>query len=64
MVVDRLAWVRSSACRDGYCVEVAASPSGILVRDAKDEGRGAVLGFRAGAWNAFIAGVRSGTVRA
>ncbi|MDR7275841.1 DUF397 domain-containing protein [Catenuloplanes atrovinosus] len=54
MDVDHLTWLRASACRDGYCVEVAASPSGTFVRDAKDGGHGPVLRFTAEAWTSFV----------
>jgi hypothetical protein len=58
---NRVTWFRASACRDGYCVEVASSPDGMLVRDAKDEERGAVLSFAAGPWHAFIGSLRKET---
>ncbi|MFI5841305.1 DUF397 domain-containing protein [Catenuloplanes sp. NPDC051500] len=55
---NRAMWFRASGCRDGYCVEVATSPAGMLVRDAKDEERGAVLSFATESWQAFIGSLR------
>lgn len=44
---------------DGSCVEVAASPEQILVRDSKDK-EGAVLTFNPEEWTAFILGAKAG----
>jgi hypothetical protein len=43
---------------DGNCVEVAFLGDGnVAVRDTKDRGRGPVLGFTPGEWDAFVTGV-------
>ncbi|MFF5171298.1 DUF397 domain-containing protein [Micromonospora sp. NPDC000089] len=50
------AWRRSSHSGDeGACVELAALPGGVAVRDSKDPA-GPVLLFRPGSWSAFVAG--------
>ena len=57
--VNSLRWFKSSYSggEGGECVEVAASPSAIHVRDSKDTGRGS---FAVGpeAWSAFLAHTR------
>ncbi|MET9515403.1 DUF397 domain-containing protein [Streptomyces sp. NPDC002994] len=48
----------------GNCLEVADGHPGIVpVRDSKDL-LGPTLVFRAGAWSAFVAGVKNGQVAA
>ncbi|MBT2491032.1 DUF397 domain-containing protein [Streptomyces sp. ISL-96] len=48
----------------GNCLEVGADHSHIVpVRDSKDLLRPALV-FRAGAWSAFVAGVKNGQVTA
>ncbi|RCG20657.1 DUF397 domain-containing protein [Streptomyces diacarni] len=56
-----LAWFKSSYSNDdgGNCVEVAACPHTIHVRDSKQHSTGPQVAFTAGAWSAFVAGVRS-----
>jgi hypothetical protein len=52
------AWRKSShsaACGD--CAEVASDGAAVGVRDTKDPG-GPVLTFSAGAWTAFLEGLR------
>ena len=59
------AWRKSSYSNSegGACLEVADGvPSLVPVRDSKDAARGALL-FGAGAWAAFVAGVRTGCPR-
>jgi hypothetical protein len=55
------AWRKSSHStgNGGQCVEVAADEAVVLARDSKDP-EGAVLGFGAGAWRAFIGAVKGG----
>jgi hypothetical protein len=53
------AWVRSSRCVGGDCVEVRVSLDGVAMRDSKDVDAG-VLTFEAGAWSAFLADLRAG----
>ncbi|UNO41330.1 DUF397 domain-containing protein [Streptomyces sp. MST-110588] len=51
-----LEWFKSSySSNDGpACVEVAATPGTVHVRDSKDPG-GPRLGFAPGTWSAFVA---------
>ena len=60
----RAAWRTSSySGGSGNCVEVAGNLAGAVgVRDSKDRG-GPALIFTAGAWRAFIAGVKNGEHR-
>jgi hypothetical protein len=63
-VTDKLTWVKSSHSggQGGNCVEVAALPDGgRAVRDSKNTG-GPVLVFTRGAWDAFLRGVRDGSL--
>jgi hypothetical protein len=55
------AWHKSSHSNsNSNCVEVrAGQPDTVAVRDSKDRG-GPELGFTAGAWAAFVRGVRQG----
>jgi hypothetical protein len=50
-----LAWFKSSysGTNGGDCVEVAAAPGAVHVRDSK-EAQGAVLRFSPGEWSAFV----------
>ncbi|MFF0499501.1 DUF397 domain-containing protein [Nocardia aobensis] len=46
---------------DGNCVEVAFLGDGnVGVRDTKDGGRGPILAFTPGEWDAFVSGVTDG----
>ncbi|MFI1964039.1 DUF397 domain-containing protein [Streptomyces pathocidini] len=60
-----LRWRKSSYSEGGSdtCVEVAALPHVVGVRDSKDPD-GPVLTFRAGAFAAFVAAAASGGFRA
>jgi hypothetical protein len=53
--LDRLAWFKSSysAGNGGECIEVAASPGTVHVRDSKDTTR-AALAVQPTAWTAFV----------
>jgi hypothetical protein len=55
-------WHKASYSADsGECVEVGAFPAGdVAVRDTKARGAGAVLGFTAEAWTAFLTDVKDG----
>lgn len=54
-------WKKSSFCGESGCVEVAVSPTGVHVRDSKQErASDSVLQFTADEWRAFVAGVKSG----
>lgn len=50
-----LTWAKSSysSNEDAACVEVAATPGTVLVRDSKDTA-GPRLTFGPGAWSAFV----------
>ncbi|MEU1785902.1 DUF397 domain-containing protein [Streptomyces sparsogenes] len=52
---DALEWIKSSYSTDDgpSCVEVAASPGTLHVRDSKDR-EGPQLAFTPGAWAAFV----------
>ena len=54
-----LLWRKSNGSGDGNCVEVAALPDGVAVRDSKDPS-GPMLQFDRTAWASFIDGIRSG----
>ncbi|WP_327273503.1 DUF397 domain-containing protein [Streptomyces sp. NBC_01224] len=54
--VSELAWFKSSYSSDGNegdCVEVAAAPGAVLVRDSKNA-QGARLAFASDAWAGFV----------
>jgi hypothetical protein len=53
------AWRKSSYSDSGggECVEVAASPRTVRVRDSKRPG-GPVLALAAGSWGAFVGGLK------
>jgi Domain of unknown function (DUF397) len=55
-MTSELAWFKSSfsSGEGGDCVEVAATPATIHVRDSKDKS-GPALSFGAEAWAAFVA---------
>jgi hypothetical protein len=55
-----LIWVRSSysGSQGGQCVEVAAAPTGIAIRDSKDPD-GPMLRFTVEAWKDFLGRVKS-----
>ncbi len=52
-------WRKSTFSGDGDCVEFAAVPEGIAVRDSKDP-NGAVLVFTEAEMRAFVEGVKAG----
>jgi Domain of unknown function (DUF397) len=57
---DALIWIKSSYSGGGgsECVEVAALPSGVAIRDSKDPD-GPVLRFTAEDWKTFTDRVKS-----
>ena len=61
--VPESAWIKSSYSgqNNGNCVEIAAQPSVIHVRDSKNK-QGASLSFTPEAWSAFTTLAASGTV--
>jgi hypothetical protein len=52
------AWRTSSRCQTGECAEVGQDGTVVGIRDTEDRG-GAMLVFPAGAWTAFLAGLKS-----
>jgi Domain of unknown function (DUF397) len=57
--LSRAAWRKSSfSGNTGNCVEIAATVSGIAVRDSKNPG-GGVLVVRPQRWQKFLADVKS-----
>ncbi len=55
-------WLRSSYCEAGACVQARRTePGTVLVRDGKDPD-GPVLSFDPGAWTAFVAALKDGSV--
>jgi hypothetical protein len=57
------AWIRSSRCVSGGCVEVTLSQSGaVLVRNSMRPD-GPVLGFSAEGWTRFMAALKAGEFR-
>lgn len=52
-------WRRSSYCDNQTCVEVAARPDRVLMRDGKLDDS-PVLAFDRQAWDAFVADVKAG----
>ncbi|MGW2701188.1 DUF397 domain-containing protein [Streptomyces sp. NPDC001340] len=57
--LNTLTWRKSSYSNSdgGECIEVADNLPVVPVRDSKDPARGALL-FDAGAWSAFVDGVK------
>ncbi|MFJ4849423.1 MULTISPECIES: DUF397 domain-containing protein [unclassified Streptomyces] len=55
-MTSELAWFKSShsGSEGGACIEVAAGPAAVHVRDSKDPA-GPVLVFPAEQWSAFVA---------
>ncbi len=59
MAIVELKWRKSSFSAQGdQCVEVAALPSGALVRDSKNPGP--ILRYPLEEWMAFLVGVKDG----
>jgi predicted secreted Zn-dependent protease len=56
---SELTWIRSRRCESHACVEVAATPDSILVRNSTDPD-GRTLRFTRAEWVAFLGGVRDG----
>lgn len=54
--MPEIAWSRSSYCQNHACVEIAATPGRVAVRDSKDVSRGA-LAVPVGAWRRFLSGL-------
>lgn len=61
--IPESAWFKSSysAQNNGACVEIAAAPRLVHVRDSKDK-QGPALSFTSDAWSAFAALAASGAV--
>ncbi|MEU3453094.1 DUF397 domain-containing protein [Micromonospora sp. NPDC006766] len=55
-----LTWKKSTRSNaGGDCVEVAAPPQAVMVRDSKDR-QGPVLSFNAVEWRGFIEAIKTG----
>jgi hypothetical protein len=56
---ENLAWRKASYSggTGGNCVEVADTPSAVMIRDTVDRG-GVTLAVSASAWSTFLASVR------
>jgi uncharacterized protein DUF397 len=52
-------WQKSSFCGSNACVEIAATPHGVLLRDSKNPDVSPFV-FTADEWSAFIKGVQAG----
>ncbi|WP_329212642.1 DUF397 domain-containing protein [Streptomyces sp. NBC_00683] len=54
--VDELRWFKSSysGSGGGDCVEVAAGPAAVYVRDSKGADKGPTLRINWGAWASFV----------
>ena len=53
-----LSWHKSSKSESTSCVEIAARPGAVAVRDSKDPD-GPWLTFTAADWNTFVASLRA-----
>ncbi|MEU0156842.1 DUF397 domain-containing protein [Micromonospora fulviviridis] len=52
-------WFKSTHSDSGGCVEVAAVPGWVGVRDTKDYGQGPVLLFNPASWSSFVSTVKA-----
>lgn len=52
-------WRKAAASGNNGCVEVAALPDGIAIRDSKDP-NGPVLRYNQHEWSAFLDGAKKG----
>jgi hypothetical protein len=59
VMIDANVFKKSSFSGNGDCVEVAMTPTGVIVRDSKNP-LGPVLWFSTMEWTAFIYGVLAG----
>jgi hypothetical protein len=57
---DGAQFFKSGDSNDVGCVEIAFHGGRIGVRDTKDQGAGAVLGFTEHEWECFLAGAKRG----
>jgi hypothetical protein len=53
-------WQKSSRSGSGNCLEAAAMPGVVLVRDTKDAGAGLVLRIGSDQWIGFLDVVKAG----
>ncbi|MET7752697.1 DUF397 domain-containing protein [Micromonospora sp. NPDC005367] len=61
MDLSRAVWRKSTRSgSSGNCVEVAAPPRLVMVRDSKQR-QGAVLSFSPNEWATFIQGIKGGS---
>ncbi len=57
--MNSLTWHRSTRYSSGGCVDVAATPDAVLVRDSKLD-RSPILTFDRQVWKGFVAALRAG----
>jgi hypothetical protein len=57
--MTNLTW-RSAQCSSHSCIEVAALPDGVAIRDSKAGDSGTVLVFTSDEWRAFVTGIKAG----
>jgi hypothetical protein len=57
--VTQLVWRTAKDCNIGECVQVAAAPGGVAIRDSKDPD-GPVLRYDLREFAVFAAGVKAG----
>lgn len=53
-------WRKGTRCQTGECVEAAAAPGAVSVRDSKNPG-GPVIPFGSAAWQRFTASLKTGS---
>ena len=53
-------WRRSSRCSESECLEIAATPGGVLLRRTVGGAAGGVLEVSAAEWSTFAQAVRDG----
>ena len=58
--IDQLGWRKSKRSKaNGDCVEAAAAPGAVVIRDSKDP-RGQTLRYSPDSWRSFLSAARAG----